>query len=405
MNRSRGVPSHRFLPVSSSLLLAPLILSGLSCADRTPGGTPEALADSAGIPLVRLPDPAEVGPPSTEALDTAWHPGRGAVIGNLLDLAILQDGRTVLLDATPPHILVFSRDGELQASFGSSGQGPGEFDPGGLSDLVATDSSLIVPDLHQQRITELTFEGDVLATRRLPLPRSFAVDWRRHPWGGLAFRDVHPEGDRLVRITGLTVDTLFIFPMAVDDPGLLLQPTALWDLTPEGDLVIARSDEPRVEKRAADTGQPIWIARRTDAGTMLSNAEKDHLLHLVTESAEAHSAGGTPELGAQILSTVGYPDRAPVFASMIVASWGDVWIRQALPVEAMDSDAVEPGPVAAYGGQIWQVLDPGGSLCAERRLPEGFSPRRLDGSWLYGIQEDTLGLAWAARTRVEPCGE
>jgi hypothetical protein len=66
----------------------------------------------------------------------------------------------------------------------------------------------------------------------------------------------------------------------------------------------------------------------------------------------------------------------------------------------MDRDALLVGSVDGCGGRDWDVLSSEGFLKARVRLPEGFTPRRFYGEWMYGILADELGIEAAARMSV-----
>jgi len=351
-----------------------------ACVDSGPHPPAGVVRDSAGIRLIELPPFPTLETELVLAIDSSWAPAEGLEIGRLTDIAVAPGDRVLLLDELESKITVLSTTGEVEAVFGRTGEGPGEFNGRGLRNLVTTDSSVLVPDLHLQRITEFSFSGEVLAITTFPLSPVYAVDWRRHPGGGLAFRALEQTGDLLIRMVGDEVDTLFTLPITNDTPNLLLAPQALWDLTPEGHFVVGRSDQPLVEFRAEGLGTPIWIARRSDLGDELGEDARLHLEGLVTESARRQSPGASAEELAQMLAFVQYPDRAPVFAGIFSAPGGDIWVRHAQPVRSMGLEAMRVGSSEAFGGPDWDVLNSDGLLRARVRLPEGFTPRRFWGS-------------------------
>ncbi len=73
------------------------------------------------------------------------------VFGTIIDAAYLPDGRIVLLDVLENKISVFSSEGEFLLSFGSEGNGPGEFaEPVELA--VLDDGRLVVCDYMHQKL-------------------------------------------------------------------------------------------------------------------------------------------------------------------------------------------------------------------------------------------------------------
>jgi hypothetical protein len=288
----------------------------------------------------------------------------------------------------------------VEAVFGRTGQGPGEFGPQGLSTLVATDSSVIIPDLSLQRITEFSFDGQVLAITPFPVSPVYAVDWRRHPAEGLAFRILAQSGDLILRMVADRVDTLFAFSIFVEHPNLLLPPTALWDLIPEGHLVVGRSDGAEIELRSERAEKPIWRARRTDLGGDFGADDQVYLENLLIEVIRREAPGISPEQLAQNLASVEYPDQVPVLASLMAAPNGDVWVRHSQPVQSMSTNALRVDSSEGFGGPTWDVLTSDGLLRARVRLPEGFTPRRFVGDWIYGILADEMGVETTARVKA-----
>ena len=356
--------------------------------------------DSAGVRIIELPSSVGGETVTELAIDPSWTPSAGLEIGDLGDIDLIPDHGILLLDELAVNISVLSSSGELLAVIGREGQGPGEFDPQGLSRIVATDSSVIVPDLFLQRITEFSLDGEVLEIRPFPLSPVYAVDWRSHPRGGLTFRAFEQFGDQIIRVFGERADTILSIPVSNNYPNLLLPPTALWDLTEDGDVLLGRSDRGAVELRRGGGGELLWRAQWVSPAEEMGEDGVAHLENLVTENILRETPQISAELLAQNLALIQYPDKAPVLAGILAAPGGDVWVRRAKPVRAMGREALLVGSVDGYGGPDWDVLDPEGFLKARVRLPEGFTPRRFFGEWIYGILADDLGVERAARVRV-----
>ncbi len=73
------------------------------------------------------------------------------VFGTIIDAAFMPDGRIVLLDVLLNRISVFSRNGEYLFSFGSEGNGPGEFiEPASIA--ILSNGDIAVPDFMQNKL-------------------------------------------------------------------------------------------------------------------------------------------------------------------------------------------------------------------------------------------------------------
>jgi hypothetical protein len=384
-------------------VLAVLFLSVLpiSCADLQTAETRGTVRDSARVYLIDLPAESETDPVLALAIDPAWAPGAGLEIERLSDVAITPDERVLLLDGLGAQVHVRSPSGETWVSFGGVGERPGEFSSRGLlGNLVLTDSSVLVPDLDLQRITEFSFRGEVLQVRPYPL-MAYAVDWRSHPDGGLIFRALNEKGDDLIRWVGDQVDTLYSFPIIVDTPNLLLQPWALWDFTTDGRLVSGRSDQGNVELRIVGAQRPDWATQWSIIESIVGEDEKAHLTDLAVESVRVNQPGCTDETVEAVLAATTFPESAPILAGILAAPNGDIWVRQAKPVLSMGLEALRIGSAEGFGGERWDILNGEGLLRAQLQLPKGFSPRQFSGPWLYGIQANPRGTAASARVRID----
>jgi len=355
------------------------------------------VTDSAGVRIIDLPPFSPQEQVTQLPIDSSWSPSAGIEIGDLRDMAVVPGRGLLLLDDLAVTVLFLSDAGELLARIGREGRGPGEFDPQGLSRIVATDSSVFVPDLFLQRLTEFSLDGRVLRTRPLPISPVYAVDWRGHPGGGLAFRAFEQFGDRIFRLAGPEVDPLFSSGISNDLGNLLLAPVTLWDLTSNGDVLFGRSDEGSVELRRAGSGELVWRTRWPPRAQELGNDEVIFLEDLVRESILRESPQITAELLARNLASIQYPDRPPVLAGILAAPGGWVWVRHARPIREMGREALRVGSAEGFGGSRWDVLDSEGFLRSRVGLPEGFTPLRFGGEWLYGILADEMGMERPAR--------
>lgn len=380
------------------ILVVLALLSG--CEAWLEDSSNGVVRDSAGVRLVDLPISRADGTMTELTIDLSWTPSAGLEIGDLLDIDIVSDSGVLLLDELAESVSFVSNSGRVLAVIGRGGEGPGEFNPQGLSQIVATDSSVFVPDLFLQRLTEFDLDGEVLGSQTFPVSPVYAVDWRSYPGGGLAFRAFGQFGDQIIRLVGETADTILTVRISNDYANLLLAPVTLWDLTEEGNVLLARTDQAVVELRGAGTGETVWRAQWAHPAEELDETAVTRLEGLVRDRILRDTPDISAELLAQNLDLIQYPERAPSLARLMSAPGGDVWVRKARPVKDMGSEALRVGSAEAYGGPIWDVLSPEGLLEARVRLPDGFTPRRFYGDWIYGILADDLGIETAARIRI-----
>lgn len=388
--------------MTTRLVVAPMLIALAGCAESTADGL-GAVRDSAGIRIVDLTG-VPLEPRRSLAIDSSWVSFAHLEVGTLGDVDVLDDGRVVVLDHMSAAITVVRPEGSIERTFGQPGEGPGELSPRGISTLIVTDSSVIVPDVQLQRITEFSLEGDVLATSSIADLGAvgefvYGVDWRAHPAGGIAYRELTGGGGAMIlRWHHGAVDTLYVFKLPAQRANQLLPPTPFWDVSAEGLLVIGRSDQAQTELREPGNKQPVWVVRRGDEAAEVSSEDLHHLEDLILGSAAEKGIGELPPAQRQeILSSVRFPEHRPRFAAAFAAPDGRYWIQRSRPIVEMGREALRVGIALGFGGRVWEVLDSGGHLTDVVQLPGGFSPTRFVESCIYGTYEDELGLQAPAR--------
>jgi hypothetical protein len=377
---------------------AVLVLSVAGCGEGRQAAEPFVVRDSAGIRLIELLGPARDS--SALELDPTWPATETSDLGGLLDVDVRPDGTIVLLERFGAEVLVLDGTGHELVRFGGPGDGPGEFNPQGLNVLITTDSSILVPDLFQQRISEFSYAGELMGTSRFPGEGGYAVDWRPHPSGGLVFRLLERTGDRLMLWRNEHLDTLLVFPATSSEPNQILAPVSLWDIRGDA-VVLATSENWLVRFSELDSDEPQWIARRPGGRTPLSDADRSLLEELLVNSAARQAGGAAPtgQARAQLLAQVSFPSTRPSLAGLRLGD-GVVWVREASRIEDLDQEALRVGSAAGYGGPWWTVLTREGFVKALVRLPDNFTVTRITEDWLHGIHADELGVERPARTAV-----
>lgn len=385
-----------------------LVAGASSCGEQPGGEWSGMVTDSAGVRVVELSQPVP-GPSRSLEVDQGWDPGEGYDFGHLTDLEVLEDGRVAALDAMNAQVVILDGDLGVVAVLGGPGDGPGEFSTLGLVSVTRSDSSIIVPDLQLMRVNEFGLYGEFMGTTSIadqdgaggPL---FAVDWRRYPGGGTVFRQMTPEGDRIVRAHEGAMEVLLSADLEGRAPNLLLSPTVLWDVDPQGGIVWGRSDRRSLRRMDPTVSEPLWIARWSESEEELTPDDEAHLTGLFLRSADEQGFGTLSEdQRRRILDSVRFPPNRPVITAVHAAPDGAVWVQRARPVGELGMEAMMvAGAQGLLGGREWEVYDPEGRLRELVTLPDGFLVRRFSGSCLYGILEDHLGLQRPARACADP---
>lgn len=356
--------------------------------------------DSAGVRLVHLGAAQGSFPVTSLPLDDDWHSLAGSE-GELVDVRTFSDGRVAALDRMSAAVVVLSAAGTPTAWIGGPGEGPGELSSGGLTRILVTDSSITVPDLFQQRISEFSLTGELASTSPFPGGGGYAVDWQ---WGGegtFAYRLLHPDGDVLIRSSPAAIDTLHVFAKSTGHPNLLLPTVALWALS-DRRLAVASSGTWAVDVYEVSPRRQVWGVRRNVDPPAFTRSDRQSLVGILEASATAELGGRqlTAEESASLLSQVAFPESGPVLAGLLFAPNGDLWVQNAKPVARMEREALRVGSAEGYGGPEWDVLDSTGMLRTRVHLPDGFAPREFAGELLYGIAEDQFGVNRVTRVVI-----
>lgn len=380
-----------------------LVALGIAACDPGAGTRWSGVAsDSAGVRIVEFVRTAEP-PPRELHLDDDWDPGEGLDFGQLVDLEVLGEGRVAVLDAMGAGVLLLDGESGLISVLGGPGEGPGEFSPNGLVAVTRTDSSLVVPDLQLQRVNEFGFDGGFLGSASLmdeaqPGAPVFAVEWRPHPGGGAAYRQMTLDGERILLWDAVETEVLLSIGIPGRTPNLLLSPTLVWDIDAEGRIVWGRSHRREIRLEEPMQPAPLWMARWAEAERELTTEDEAHLTRLLLQSAETQGRGDLPEAQRQqLLASVRFPSQRPAITAVLAGPSETYWVQRARPVQDLGLEAMRVAGGGGLGGREWEVYGPGAELLDLVLLPEGFLVRRVHGSCLYGILEDELGLQRPAR--------
>jgi hypothetical protein len=266
-------------------------------------------------------------------------------------------------------VAVLSADGRPVAWIGRPGEGPGELSPSGLTQVLVTDSSVLVPDLFQQRISEFLVSGDLVAVRPFPGGGGYAVDWQLGPNGTMTYRLLHPDGDLLLQATSTSVDTLHRFGGEAVRPNQLLPAVPLWALS-DRYLVVAASNSWAIDLYELPSHRHVTGIRREGEPLRFTTSDRSSLIGVLEASASSEAGGrdiSTAERDA-LLGQVAFPEVAPILAGLLLSPNGDVWVRRAKSVGQMGREALRVGSAAGYGGPEWDVFDSAGSQRARVRL-------------------------------------
>jgi len=382
------------------ILVATLFAALTACGRPSSEAGHGIVQDSAGVRIVRLQGTGASAPAVELSLDGTWKSQAGSE-GELVDVQAFSDGRLAVLDHLSAAVSVLSADGAFQAWIGRPGEGPGELSPRGLRQVLVTDSSVLVPDLFQQRISEFLVSGELVSVRPFPGGGGYAVDWQWGQGGSLAYRLLQADGDLLLQAFSTSVDTLHAFPENEGQPNVLLPTVSLWALS-ERYLAVAESDTWAVDLFEIPSHRQVLGVRRDVDPPGFTTSDRTSLIGVLVAS-ESREAGGRELSAAErdaLLGMVAFPEVRPLLASLLLAPNGDIWVNSAKPVAEMGREALLVGSAKGYGGPDWDIFDNAGSLRTRVSLPDGFAPRDFMNNFLYGVVPDELGVPRVARVVI-----
>jgi hypothetical protein len=269
--------------------------------------------------------------------------------------------------------------------------------------IASTDSSIVVPDLQLQRITEFAPDGAVLAVESMAgagrAELVYALEWRRYSQGGLVARLLSDTEDRVVRIYRATRDTLYAQSVPRREAFSLLGPSVVWNTDAVGRIITTRSDAFEVRVWDPENEELERIVRREQARRELSDEDVEHLEHLIIADGEALGVPAAER--REMFARMQLPSYAPVVSAVHVSPSGQYWLQRALPVTAMGRGALRVASVEEVGSAEWEVLSLEGQPQEIVVLPEEFTAQRFADQWIYGIVEDDLGVQSVGRVAIE----
>ncbi len=379
------------------LLLLTLAASVAACDSAPP--EPAAMEgwvtvqDSGGVRLVtsaapRYPEGLEFRLKARPSVVIGSIEDEGQILGSPMGATRLADGRILVLDGQTQEVLVFGADGERLATWGSQGEGPGDFTAAWVLQRLPGDTVAVI-DRGQMRTTLLTPEGEVVRTQRhdfdfrtegrmagqsccipLGVMASGASLWRYpNVWSreGTGDRGVTTT---LVRSGVQGTDTLGEFPSGLAAPwpdGV--NPVVRKEFTPQlvtglfagaTRLAMGTGESLGFEVRDPLSGGRLMEARALAARLPVDDALRDRWREGVTGS---RSPEATSERTGRLLKRP-LADSVAWFWDLRVSDQGEVWLMET---------PLPPGPIAesayqvfsATGEWLGRVALPGSSLLLE----------------------------------------
>jgi hypothetical protein len=418
-------PGARFLTLAAAVFLA---ACGGDSAEPEWGGS---VRDSAGVRIVENPDAGvwTAGEAWTleEELKIGVTDGDPELqFGIITGIDATPGGEIYILDAQAHRIRVFDAEGTLVRAFGQAGQGPGELSqalaqaPPGL--FLSGEGTLLVPDMFNQRITRFTREGEPSGSVPMDLTAGIPMVFAAGPDGTVYQQVRRMTLPGMAEVEGGAVDLLYVlgddgsvadtlarmtagetFSFGGGAPSIrIFAPENLWTVLGDGSVVSGKNTTYSLDIRNPQ-GQLSTILRRASTRRPVTESETSGFRRAMRSAWE--DSGMPPAMAAQMEEAVQFEDSWPALAALLAGPEGTLWVQRVDPDNALDPAAFEDIQNLQFGSPAWDVFDAEGRYLGIVEMPERFTPRRVVGDLIYGVQTDAMGVARVARLRVVRGGE
>lgn len=404
---------------SRAVTLALAALGWAACGGN--GSSPAAVVvDSAGVATVtNLPGALETAAAWSLSAEPVVEIGGGAdpavPLHQVTAVAPLAGGGVVVGTASPARALIFGPSGELRATLGREGGGPGEFQR--VASVVPFRAdSVAVWDPNRRRISVFTREGvfvrevdlsDVAPIGLMAAPNTRTPAAWTHlkpgPGGGFVLFSVGAfgsgEGARrpeapTYRLTaeGEVVAELGSFPgfqsYSSEQTGVTVYPFGAdtYGAISGDELVVGTAEEPELRYYGPD-GALRRIVRWPDHDRAVEGP--------LVEQWDSSLAGWLEEMPPpratmmrEMLDRIPRPDRFPAYDGVIPGPAGSVWVGDYAGMLALAGTPVD----LRVPARRWLVFDSSGLLTATVDAPAGFQPRAATIDRVWGVYRDELDV-------------
>jgi len=340
--------------------------------------------------------------------------------GQIVSLAVLPDGRILVVDRQVPTIRVFGADGSYLESWGRQGGGPGELAGPDAGLALLSDGRVVVRDPGNARLQLYRTDGTPAESwpvitgqyiNRRPLgvsggtllnpdvvnPSDPLPQWRlglvRIDAGGgvldtLPIPDLGPQAHRFSARSGGNLGEMPL-PFA---------PEGHWSWHPDGFIVHGRGD--RYALTLDRDPDPLRIEREVES-TPVTREERDQEEERVLDGMRWLDPTWQWE-GPSI------PVAKPLFSGILTGADGRIWVLrdgEAYEVDDPDHDPTDPLDTGIRWRQerLADAFDPGGTFLGTVTMPRGLDyrvPPILRGDTLWAVVQDELGVQRVRRLNL-----
>ncbi len=325
---------------------------------------------------------------------------------------IAPDGRggAYVFDGQVPALRHYDSTGSYTRTFGRAGGGPGEYQSPAMGLAVLSDGRIVLLDPQNARFN--VYAPDGTALEHWPRPsglftnRAMYVDTGDHIYTrimtGLAQpgEPIPPVGLLHLSPQGETLDTILApsFPGEPDGRPGILAPVKIWDLHRDGYPVVGVSDRYAIELRKPEgTVRIEKVAERIPVNPEEQAEREAYIAYLMKRSG-----GRGPSFSP-------VPNIKPYFQSIYVGDDGTIWVRTHQPGirrnrpvdDATRSDGMPQ--ISWTEPTVFDVFESDGTYLGEVHVPQGTILFTYARDRVWATREGEQGETLVTRLRlVEP---
>ncbi len=315
---------------------------------------------------------------------TATHLEFGKIGG----IDLVGNDQVVILDRMAAEARVITFDGDLVATVGRQGQGPGEISGAlTLAVLVLPGGEVTMPDAQNARIVRYSVDGDYVGSIPWDIAASAVQEWRLSSFDTLAVRAVTTSQEFFIRrdLEGVHQDTLLVVPRLIQGPS---DEEPRWPLMPDrwawdergGDLVVGKMGSPGITlvRNGQSVKTLVWeVGRRTP-----SREDVEHLLRIA-----ADAQGQSGDIPAGLRARMAPPSELHAFADIRILPGGNVMVQRLREIADMDRRVLSTMGARGSGGRTWDVFSWKGEHLGLLDFSHNVQVFALRGHWILGVLE------------------
>jgi hypothetical protein len=379
------------------------------------------ITDSAGVIVVVNPEGGLWTDEEAWTVREEWRIGnfggdpryQFAQVGGV---ALTAAGHLWVMDRQTRELREFDAEGTFLRSFGTSGEGPGEFGRGVAEVFAGVGDTLLVPDVRNRRIQRFDPEGRFIDAAPLDVAAYRAMRFR---WNAAARRGVAQVRPAAVLEEGATaavrdelrpvLDDGTLGELLVELPtgGLLaadgalryFTPEPVWGLTDSLTVAFGLNDRYRIAQYDREGRLRRVVARSRDPRPL---SDRDLRAFYAYLDRAWLDAGVTPAQLAQNRARVSFAEHLPAFADIRFGPEGTMWVQPVqAPGELTDEEIERYNFIEDFGASDWDVHDREGRFLGIVRMPPRVQPRLFAGDVVYAVARDELDVQYVVRLRIE----